>query len=351
MGTRILTTKFVYILLLSVILLIPCRQESAFGASLSLRDSLGRDVEISQPIRRIVALNSDCLEVLRILKADDRVVGVFSDIIRERSFWGKLTEKPKTGKWNEPNFEAIAALKPDLVIAYGSNPGSFLEEKLKSFAIPVLRLDFYKIQTLEWEVRLLGKLLGQQSEASRFCDWHRRYSEIIRATIAATSERPAVYIENYSDYRASGANTGGNEMCLLAGGKNIADSFAIPFPLVTPEWVISSNPQVIVKAVSYGNGYVLKNAEPFNRKRADIIARPAWNLIEAVASGKIHVIDGAIWTGPRAIIGIAYMASWFHPGILQELNPEAMHREYLESFQGIPYQGVYVSTSQVEGSR
>ena len=140
-------------------------------------------------------------------------------------------------------------------------------------------------------------------------------------------------------------------MCLIAGGKNIAESLAIPFPQVTPEWVVSENPQVIVKAAAHIDGYALKNGEPFDRKRDDIMARPAWSHIEAVASGRVHIIDSAIWTGPRAIIGVAYLAGWFHPGIIKALNPESMHREYLKVFQGVEYQGVYVSTNLPVGGR
>jgi iron complex transport system substrate-binding protein len=56
-------------------------------------------------------------------------------------------------------------------------------------------------------------------------------------------------------------------------------------------------------------------------------------------------MDSAIWTGPRAIIGIAYMVRWIHPVLFFDLNPEALHREYLETFQGVPYCGIFVSDS------
>jgi iron complex transport system substrate-binding protein len=49
-----------------------------------------------------------------------------------------------------------------------------------------------------------------------------------------------------------------------------------------------------------------------------------------------------IWTGPRAIIGISYMAKWFHPDLFKDLDPEELHREYLRRFQDIKYQGIYV---------
>ena len=313
-----------------------------FGASVTIEDALGASVEIKLPIQKIIPMNSDSLEVLRILKAENRVVGVYSGITRERSFWGNLAEKPKVGRWNELNLEAIADLGPDLVITYGYNTDPFIEKKLKAFGIQLLYLDFYKIDTLEREVMVLGKLLGQESEAARFCDWDRRNIDMIRGIIDQTAKRPKVYIENYTGYQTVSTGTGGNEMCMLAGGKNIAAGLSIPYPRVTPEWVVSENPEVIIKMAA-SDGYALKDATTFNRLRDAIMKRPGWRHITAVASGNVHVIDGAISAGPRAIIGIAYMARWLHPKLFQNIDPKAMHKEYLNMFQGMTYQGKFVS--------
>jgi iron complex transport system substrate-binding protein len=319
--------------------------DAAFGASMTVRDALGRNIEVRLPIQRIVALNSDVLEVLRTLKAEDRVAGVFSEIVREGEFWDGLALRPKVGSWFDPDMEAIAALKPDLVIAYSRNPGPLLEKKMALFGIQVLRIDLYKIDTLGREVQVLGQLLRKEVEARRFCDWHRRYVEMIRTKIGGALSRPAVYIESYTDYHAAGPGSGGHEMCVLAGGRNIAAGLSIPYPRVTPEWVVSENPEVIVKAAAYGNGYALKDGAPFNRRRDAILRRKAWRHIAAVASGNVHVMDSAIWTGPRAIIGIAYMVRWIHPVLFFDLNPGVLHREYLETFQGVPYRGAFVSDS------
>ncbi|NLJ28126.1 ABC transporter substrate-binding protein [Desulforhabdus amnigena] len=313
------------------------------AASLSITDSLGRTVEIPQPVHRIVALNSDILEVLRTLKAQDLVVGVFSEIVREPEFWGDLVQKPKAGSWRDPDLEAIVRLAPDLVIAYSRNPGPELEKKGEALGFRVLRLDLYRIEVLEKEVRALGLLLGKETEADRFCRWHRQHLDAVRSKLDAVADPPSVYVESYSDYHAAGPGSGGHEMCLVSGGRCVAGDLSIPYAVVTSEWVISRNPDVIVKAASFGNGYAVNNAGPFNRRRNAIMNRPAWNHVAAVESGRVYVMDSAIWTGPRAIVGIVYMARWIHPGRFPDLHPGDLHREYLEIFQGIPYKGVFVS--------
>jgi len=288
-------------------------------------------------------MNSDTVEVIRTLDAEDRVVGVFSEIVREPEFWGALADRPKVGSWRDPDVEAIAALKPDLVIAYTRNPGPILERKMAPFGIQVLRLDLYKVAALEREVLVLGRLLERDKEAARFCAWHHQRLGAIQERIAQTDRRPSVYMESYTDYHAVGPSSGGHEMCVLAGGRNIAAVLAIPYPRVTAEWVVSQNPEVIVKPAVYGNGYSLKDAAPFNKRREALLGRPVWGHIAAVTSGNVHVLDSSIWTGPRAIIGIAYLARWFHSKLFSDLDPEALHKEYLETFQGVAYHGVFVS--------
>jgi len=205
-----------------------------------------------------VALNSDVLEIVRTLRAKEYIVGVFSEIVREPEFWGDLAQKPKVGSWRDPDLEAIAVLAPDVVVAYGRNPGPALEQKANLLGIQVLRLDFYKIDKLEEEVRTFGLLLDRRQEAEHFCELHRQHLKMIQERVTLTSRRPKVYIESYTDYHAAGPGSGGHEMCILAGGSNIAANLSIPFPRVTPEWVLTKNPEVIVKAASYGNGYSLK---------------------------------------------------------------------------------------------
>jgi len=36
------------------------------------------------------------------------------------------------------------------------------------------------------------------------------------------------------------------------------------------------------------------------------------------------------------------MAKWFHPEVFKDFYPEGLHRKYLENFQGIKYQGIFV---------
>ncbi|GBC63476.1 ABC transporter substrate-binding protein [Desulfonema ishimotonii] len=313
--------------------------------TIRIEDSTGASVTVGLPVKRLVVLTSDALEIVRALGASDLVVGVYSDIEKNPLFWPVLKDKPKVGSWKEINFERVVELRPDAVLCYAQRPGRELEDKLGAFGIQVIRLDFFKPGRLAREVETLGRITGREKRAGEIAAWYLRHLDHQRALLKNIAERPAVYIEGDSNYHTAGPGSGGNDMCLQASGDNIAAELSIPYPEVTPEWVVTRNPDVIVKIANRGLGdpcYAMTKAAPLEKIRDSIMARPAWHHTGAVKRGRVHVIANEIWTGPRAIIGTCYLVRWFSPDLSTEPDPEALHREYLENFQGIRYQGVYV---------
>lgn len=313
--------------------------------TIRIKDATGRSVEVRLPVKKLVVLTSDALEIIRALKAEDLVVGVYSDILRDPLFWSGLKDNPKVGSWKECNYELVVELDPDIVICYAQRPGRDMERKLAPFDIKVIRLDFFKLDKLEEEVETLGSILGRENEARELTAWYRKNLNFIRERSEDIGNRPDVYIEGDSNYHTTGPGSGGHDMCVLAGGHNIASSLSIPYPEVTPEWIVMNDPDVIVKATTFSTCnacYGMTDEGPLKSIGKSIMARPAWDHIRAVKKGKVYVVANEIWTGPRAIIGASYMAKWFHPDIFKDLHPEKLHREYLEKFQGIKYEGVYV---------
>lgn len=312
------------------------------GKKITIVDANGRSIDVRLPVKGIVVLTSDALEVIRAIKAEGLVKGVNSSISKDPLFWPELKDRPSVGSWRNPNYELIAELDPDIVIGYAQRPGPVMEKKLRSLGIQVVRLDFYKILTLEREVKILGQILSREQEAGQLIEWYHKCQGLIRKRLKQIRYRPHVYVESYSKYHTTGPGSGGNEMCVLAGGHNIAEGFSIPYPEVTPEWVLVKNPQVIIKAAAASNAYGMVDTRHLKAIRKEIMARPVWNNIRAVQEGEVYVIESSIWTGPRAIIGVSYMAKWFHPDIFKDLDPEQFHREYLERFQRVPYRGTFV---------
>ncbi|MFP4475643.1 MAG: ABC transporter substrate-binding protein [Desulfatibacillaceae bacterium] len=307
-----------------------------------VQDATGREVELRTPIKRVVALNTDGIEVLRILGCVHLVVGTSSLAQKEPEFFPEIQGLPNVGKWNDPDAEAIVALRPDLVLCYGHSPGRTLETKVGGLGIQILRMDCYRPSTILDEVWALARVFGRESAARDYMDWARERKEAVRQCVERSGEQAVAYMEAYSDYKASGPGTAMDELCELAGGVNIARATGLQNAEVTTEWVLSCAPEVVVKAGSLKRAYGATSPEEIGGIHARMLARPGWETMPAAKNGRVHVLAAAIGPGPRAAVGLTYMATWFHPKACADLNPEAVHREYLERFQGLPLQGHHV---------
>jgi iron complex transport system substrate-binding protein len=73
-----------------------------------------------------------------------------------------------------------------------------------------------------------------------------------------------------------------------------------------------------------------------------IAEAPELSQVNAAKNEKIYLMTTEITSRPRWFVGLAYLAKWFNPDQFESLDPEAIHKEYLEKFQGVGYQGTFV---------
>ena len=231
---------------------------------------------------------------------------------------------------------------PDLVLCYGRSPGQEAERMLEPVGAKVLRLDFYRTPAMIREVRDLAALLDKSERGEEFLQWRKNAVDQIAEGVGRAKRAPSVYLEGYSDYKTWGHGSGFHDMCVAAGGRNVAAEIAIDSSLVTPEWVVAKNPEVIVKSPYFRDVYDQDKRQDMQALRESILNRHGWKSIPAVRDGRIYILNSDVCSGPSDAVGIAYMAKWLYPEELADLDPEALHREYLNRFQSIPYKGHYV---------
>ena len=143
-----------------------------------------------------------------------------------------------------------------------------------------------------------------------------------------------------------------DQMIHAAGGRNIAADLVPPRKSVTvsPEWVVAQNPDIIIKSVSTsGKGKSVSTSGdvgPYERDdpkllkdvRDAILNRPGFSEITAVKEGRVYVgPDWQLFVSPKNVVVTAYMAKWFHPELFKDLDPKAIHQEYLNKFMRIDY--------------
>ena len=317
---------------------------------LTLIDDFPKIVTIHKPVKRIVVLTPDSAEALGAINAEDTVVGISTYLASMKVAFPELSKLPTVGSCFDPDCEAIISLNPDIVITYGKSPSpNKLDDKLQNTNIAVVRLDCWKPEHFTEDVQKLGYIFEREKEANELIDFQKGYLDIINDRIEKLSvdEKTRVYLEGYGDYSTWSKGWGIDHLCVMAGGKNIAADLSGTYHEVDSEWVLEQNPDIIVKVTTSSiAGYEVDDPSEIKALRDKIMSRPGWNSITAGKSESVYTMSRDICYGTDYIVGLTYLAKWFHPELFKDLDPQAIHQEYLTRFQRLDYDldkhGVFV---------
>ncbi len=330
-------------------------QESAGVAfaktKITITDYRGRKVTLPYPVERIVLLQHHASWAIRLLGAQDKVVGI-SKLILEEGGYPELSSKPIVGTSFHPNYERIAQLNPQVVITFHPNPGWELvreyEKKLEPFGIKVIFLRFTQMRTSQFKI--LAKILGKEERATRFLTWRKSKLTLVEEGLKDLEEKDKVRVYNEPDFRGNWITR--PEISInFAGGKNIADELFPPEAIkesievkVDPEWVVERDPQVVILAdwPPHSTGYNVKTDTKALEQLKEFMQRPGMGKISAVKNHRVYVMNYKLTTGCKAWIGAIYMAKIFYPDRFRNLHPEKIHREFYEKWLNMDYQGMHV---------
>jgi iron complex transport system substrate-binding protein len=62
---------------------------------------------------------------------------------------------------------------------------------------------------------------------------------------------------------------------------------------------------------------------------------PGFALVDAVKDGRVYIISGDFSLGPQMTIGTVVVAKWLYPELFADLDPQAIHREFLKDFMDV----------------
>ncbi len=249
---------------------------------------------------RIVSLVPSLTESLFVLGLGDRVVGVTDWCVHPAE---AVASCPKVGGTKNPDLDAIAALRPDLVIANHEENTRGDVERLQSRGIAVW---VTYPRTVDEGVALLRELAlrGERCEALR------EIVEPIEARVAAArAARPSVPTRVFcpiwkGPWMAVGADTFVHDLLELCGGRNVfAAHSERRYPIVREEEIVAAAPEC-----------VLLPDEPYAFGPADAAELARWD-IPAAREGRIHLIDGTLvsWYGPRIGPAVSALHSLLAP--------------------------------------
>jgi iron complex transport system substrate-binding protein len=199
----------------------------------------------------------------------------------------------------EPNAEAIAAYKPDLVIISNNIDG--ISAKLTALSIPVLDLPAAaNVSGVYAEITELGEATGHAGQAQSEDQKIRAGIASIVASMPKHAKPITYFYELAADpyYSATDSTFIGSLLSLL-GMKSIADTAtgaaaAGGYPELSPEFIFKANPDFILLSDTGNNG---------GQSLASVVARPGWSALTAVKDKHVIVLNADIasrW-GPRIV--------------------------------------------------
>lgn len=217
-------------------------------AQIVLRDDTGQELRLAHPARRVVTLAPHATELLFAAGAGSRIIATveFSDYPPEAS------RLPRVGGYETLDVERIVALKPDLVVAWGSGNPPAVIERLRSLGLPLFVSEPRGLDDVAASLQTLGRLAGTEASANRAsAAFRQRASE----TRARYSMRPPVKVfYQVWDQPLMTVNDAHliSKVLQLCGGTNIFGSLAALAPTVDVEAVLAADPEVVIGSEEAG---------------------------------------------------------------------------------------------------
>ncbi len=262
---------------------------------------------------RIVSLAPSITENLHALGLMDRVIGV----TRYCDYPPEAQAKTKVGGYYDPNYEAIVALDPDLIILLEEHEDP--RQYLSKLGFNLLAVDHKDILGILQSIEMIGETCGVAQKAHSITqDLRERMQRIEKRTAGLTPPRVLISIGRnmgsgtLEDVYISGKEGFYDEMIARLGGIN-AYPGKVAFPVVSTEGIIRMNPDVIIDMVP--------DMETRGWNEARIIDE--WNVlshVNAVKNRRVHVFgeDYVAVPGPRFISIMEKMARVMYPDIRWE---------------------------------
>jgi iron complex transport system substrate-binding protein len=243
------------------------------------------------PARRLVCLTEETVETLYLLGEQDRIVGVSGYAVRPPQV---RKEKPRVSSFTSADVTRIAALEPDLVLAFSDIQGPILADLARA-GLHVYLFNQRDLAGIFVMIRTLGALIGCPEKAEALAVSLETRLAQVRSESETRRTHPRVYFEEWDDPMISSIKWV-SELIEIAGGADIfADRSAhagAKDRIVASEDVIARKPDVILAS------WCGKKVRIDSFK-----ARPGWEAIPAVSAGRIVEIKSPLilQPGPAAL--------------------------------------------------
>lgn len=289
-------------LLLVLLLSAGCGGSSSDDAARTVTDDLGRTVALDGPVTRVVSLAPNLTEIVHAAGAGSTLVAITTS----GDYPPPVDTLPHVSAL-PVDFEAVAAQKPDLVLATDQINAPKDTETFEALDIPIYFFSFDSLDDILNSIRTTGRLLGTEAAATDSAAALQQETEALRARTRSlpADQRPRVLAlvgddTLYSFGRGSFVHT----LVKLAGGRSITADIDNQAPTLSDEYVLTEKPDVIVGL--WGPDY-----DP--ARLLDL--HPTWDVVPALRNDRVYSFPTALLArpAPRVLEGARRLARRLHP--------------------------------------
>jgi iron complex transport system substrate-binding protein len=257
--------------------------------------------------RRVISIVPATTEMIFAMGAGSRLIAVGS----YDKYPPEATRLPKVGALLDPDTERILAMRPDLVIVYGTQ--TELKRSLDRATIPYYSYEHRAMPDIMATIRAIGARLGAAARADALASTMERQLADLRAAVAGRPRPKTMLVfsrdrSSLQNIYASGGYGFLADLLDVAGGDNIFGGINQQSVQASTEMILARRPDVIIE-LRYGEG--TKRSDPARDLRA-------WNVlgsVPAVAAKRILVLTGDqfVVPGPRIVEAARELGRALHP--------------------------------------
>jgi ABC-type Fe3+-hydroxamate transport system substrate-binding protein len=258
---------------------------------------------------RVISIIPATTEMLFAMGAGDRLVAVGS----YDRFPPEVDRLPRVGALLDPNVERILALRPDLVILYGTQAD--LRQQLERAHVPYYPYVHRGLADVTQTIRSLGARVGVEAAGNALADRIERQLADIRARTGSSTHPKTLLVfgrepGTLRNIDASGGLGFLHDMVEAAGGANVLADVKQQSVMLSTELVLARAPEVIIE---------LRYARGDPTAPADLRAWDALPAVPAVKNHKVFMLQGEefVVPGPRVVVATERLAKTLHPELFK----------------------------------
>ena len=278
---------------------------------LTITDALGRSVTVAREPVAVAAIGPLALNYLYLDGGASNT--------RESS----VTDPPSVlsavdiGPAAEPNFDAIRATKPDVIIADAATQAA-LQQRLEALGAPVVFVGAKTYTDVADGLRLVGSIVNRTDLANKRATDSRTTSLAISGRLPASRARVLILVGTPAGYVAATQASYAGDLLATIKAKNIAaDRPEIPgrpgFAKLTLEEILAAKPNVVL---------TITEGLPGTPTIADAInGDPLWAAVPAITDKRVFEIDAQMYLGNPGLNGaqaLLDLAKLLYPAVFAQ---------------------------------